>query len=90
MALAKNTMKDRIFEMTTNISHQQTIGINSFGLLSLCFDESTKITESVRLGIFIHYPIEYNIKEKMIILKSLETATKGIDIYLQDSCKCTC
>ncbi|GLV39534.1 hypothetical protein CBL_20438, partial [Carabus blaptoides fortunei] len=80
MPLARNTVKVRILEMAKNIGHQQKVDIKSSGLFSLCLDESTDITGSVRLAIFIRYCVGNNIKEEMISLASIATTTRGIDI----------
>ena len=66
--------------MADNVSHQQSIDISSWDLLSICLDESTDVTGSVRLAIFGRYLVGNIIKEELINLSSLETTTRGINI----------
>lgn len=70
--------EDRILKMTTDITHQQKIGIKCCGFL-LCLGESTHKTGPAHLAIFIHYFVGNNIKKKLISSISLATTTKGID-----------
>lgn len=80
LSLTRNTVKDRILVMAKNITYQQKMDINSADFLSLCLDESTDISGSARLAIFIRFCVGDYIKEELVGIASLETTTKGTDI----------
>lgn len=57
-----------------------------FEYFSLALDESTDITSTAQLLIFIRgVDKDFNITEELAALKSLHTTTKGEDIFLQVS-----
>jgi len=51
-----------------------------FRVFSICLDESTDITGSARLSIFIKYFVDNEIKEELVKLVSLQETTKRTDI----------
>ncbi|GFX47891.1 general transcription factor II-I repeat domain-containing protein 2A [Trichonephila clavipes] len=75
--LSRNTMKDRILKLAENVTDQQKNDINSAPFISLCLDESIDITKSARLAVFARYYVGNIIKEELIAITSLLTATRG-------------
>ncbi|GFY38096.1 general transcription factor II-I repeat domain-containing protein 2A [Trichonephila inaurata madagascariensis] len=49
-------------------------------LISLCFDESTDVTKSARLAVFVQYCVGNVIKKELITIASMSTSTKGTNI----------
>ncbi|GFX99784.1 general transcription factor II-I repeat domain-containing protein 2A [Trichonephila clavipes] len=78
--LSRNTIKDRILKLAENVTDQQKNDINSAPFISLCLDESIDITKSARLAVFARYWVGNIIKEELIEITSLLTATKGTNI----------
>ena len=76
MPIARNTVKERILKMGENVTYQQKIDIKSSSLVSLCVDQSTDITGSARLAVFIRYLKKNEIREELIHLASI-SATSG-------------
>ncbi|GFV79557.1 uncharacterized protein TNCV_280081 [Trichonephila clavipes] len=72
--LSRNTIKDRILKLEE--TDQQKKDINSASFISLCIDESIDITKPTRLAVFVGNVI----KEELIAITSLLTATKCTDI----------
>lgn len=63
-------------EIAENVTAHLREDIQSSGLIYLCLDESTDITGSARLPIFIWYCVGNKIKEELISLTSLAITTK--------------
>jgi hypothetical protein len=55
LPVSRNTVKDRILKMKTNIADQLTKGIGSREFLSMCLDKSTDVTLSARLAIIAQF-----------------------------------
>ncbi|GFS51477.1 general transcription factor II-I repeat domain-containing protein 2A [Trichonephila clavipes] len=72
-------MKDRILKLAENVTDQQKNDSNSAPFISLCLDESIDNTKSARLAVFARYCVGNIIKEELIAITSLLTATKGTD-----------
>ncbi|GFW17494.1 general transcription factor II-I repeat domain-containing protein 2A [Trichonephila clavipes] len=79
---SRNTIKDRILKLEENVTDQQKKkkDINSASFISLCIDESIDITKPARLAVFARSWVGNVIKEELIAITSLLTATKCTDI----------
>ncbi|GFV35411.1 uncharacterized protein TNCV_3204431 [Trichonephila clavipes] len=77
---SRNTIKDTILKLEENVTDQQKKDINSASFISLCIDESIDITKPARLAVFARYWVGNVIKEELIAITSLLTATKCTDI----------
>lgn len=55
LSVSRKTVKDRIFKMERNTTDQLTKDLASCKFFSLCVDESTDITSSARLAIFLDF-----------------------------------
>ncbi|KAK2580007.1 hypothetical protein KPH14_010772 [Odynerus spinipes] len=80
MPIARNTVKENILGMAENVNSQQKIHIKSCDFISICLDESTDVTGSARLAIFVRYFVQNNIKELISLSTLTTTTTKGLDI----------
>lgn len=80
LPITRNTVKDRILKIAENITNQQIADFKLCNVFSICLDESTDITGSARLSIFIRYFVGSEIKEELVKLVSLQETTKGTDI----------
>lgn len=81
MLIARNTVKERILGMAENVNFQHKIHVKCCDFISICLDESTDVTGSARVAIFVRYFVQNNIKEELISLSTLTTTTtKGLDI----------
>ncbi|GFX06448.1 general transcription factor II-I repeat domain-containing protein 2A [Trichonephila clavipes] len=77
--LSRNTMKDSILKLGQKML-QINKKSNSAPFILLCLDESIDNTKSARLALFARYCVGNIIKEELIAITSLLTATKGTDI----------
>ncbi|GFV78288.1 general transcription factor II-I repeat domain-containing protein 2A [Trichonephila clavipes] len=67
-------------KLEENVTDQQKKVINSTSFISLCIDESIDITKPTRLAVFARYWVVNVIKEELIAITLLLTATKCTDI----------
>lgn len=80
LQLSRNTVKDRILKMSTNISEQLHNDINKCDYISICLDETTDIKSSCRLSIIARYPKENEMYEELLKLANIPERTRGTDI----------
>lgn len=62
--------------MGENVIYQQKIDIKSSSLISLCVDQSSDITGSARLAVFIRYLKKNEIREELIHLASISATSR--------------
>ena len=79
--LSRNTVKDRVLRMASDIRQQLTNDLKKATCYSMCLDESTDINNHARLAIILRYAIGDTMREELIKLASLPERTQGIDIY---------
>lgn len=79
--LSRNTVKDRVLRMASDIRQQLTNDLKKATCYSMCLDESTDINNHARLAIILRYAIGDTMREELVKLASLPERTQGIDIY---------
>jgi len=83
MPISRNTVKERIMKLESNVKDQLKTDLSICHTFSICLDESTDVTSSARLAIIARYPRGDEIREELIALANLPGTTTGMDI-----CKC--
>ncbi|KAM3848206.1 general transcription factor II-I repeat domain-containing protein 2A-like [Vipera latastei] len=81
MPLSRNTVKDRIQRMASDVSQQLTTDLQKAVCYSMCLDESTDINNHARLGVILRYAVGDIMREELVKLVSLPERTQGVDIY---------
>lgn len=81
MPLSRNTVKDRVLRMASDIGQQLTTDLQKAACYSMCLDESTDINNHARLAIILRYAVGDTMREELVKLASLPERTQGIDIY---------
>ncbi|XP_072006342.1 general transcription factor II-I repeat domain-containing protein 2-like [Engystomops pustulosus] len=81
MPLSRNTVKDRVQRMASDVSQQLTTDLQKAACYSMCLDESTDINNHARLAIILRYAVGDNMREELVKLASLPKRTQGVDIY---------
>lgn len=82
ISLSRRTITSRIEKITQNIASQLVQKIESFVAFSITMDESTDISDTAQLLIFVRGVDEdFNITEELASLKSMKGTTTGRDIY---------
>jgi hypothetical protein len=71
LRVSRNTIKDRILKMKTNLADQLTKDTGSCKFLSTCLDKSTDVTSSTRLAIIAHFCSGDEIREELVNLVTL-------------------
>ncbi|MEE6511708.1 hypothetical protein FKM82_018407 [Ascaphus truei] len=81
MPLSRNTVKDRVLRMASDVSQQLTTDLQKAACYSMCLDESTDINNHARLAVILRYAVGDTMREELMKLVSLPGRTQGIDIY---------
>lgn len=81
MPLSRNTVKDRVLRMASDVSQQLTTDLQKAACYSMCLDESTDINNHARLAVILRYAVGDTMREELMKLLSLPGRTQGIDIY---------
>ncbi|MEE6518924.1 hypothetical protein FKM82_030246 [Ascaphus truei] len=81
MPLSRNTFKDRVLRMASDVSQQLTTDLQKAACYSMCLDESTDINNHARLAVILRYGVGDTMREELMKLVSLPGRTQGIDIY---------
>ncbi|XP_032064308.1 uncharacterized protein LOC116502537 [Thamnophis elegans] len=79
--LSRNTVKDRVQRMASDVSQQLTTDLQKAACYSMCLDESTDVNNHARLVIILRYAVGDIMREELVKLVSLPERTQGIDIY---------
>ncbi|XP_058026529.1 general transcription factor II-I repeat domain-containing protein 2-like [Ahaetulla prasina] len=79
--LSRNTVKDRVQRMASDIGQQLTADLQKAACYSMCLDESTDVNNHARLAILLRYAAGDIMREELLKLVSLPERTQGIDIY---------
>ncbi|KAG7171957.1 ZBED8-like 1, partial [Homarus americanus] len=80
LPVSRNTVKDRILKMETNIVEHLTKDIGSCKLLSIRLDESTDVISSARLAIIARFCRGDETCEELVNLVTLHELTTGAEI----------
>lgn len=84
LQLSRNTVMRRIETMSENINEQLQRDIVRCVAFSLQLDESTDITDTAQLLIFIRMVFEdFSTKEELLSMISLKGKTRGLDIFTE-------
>lgn len=82
MPLSRNTVTNRVEEISKNLFCQLQNDIYTCKSFSLQFDESTDILGCAQLCVFVRLVFgNFNIQEELLCLITLKETTRGIDIY---------
>ncbi|XP_013930323.1 PREDICTED: uncharacterized protein LOC106555913 [Thamnophis sirtalis] len=79
--LSRNTVKDRVQRMASDVNQQLTTDLQKAACYSMCLDESTDVNNHARLIIILRYAVGDIMREELVKLVSLPERTQGIDIY---------
>ncbi|XP_012928620.1 protein FAM200A-like isoform X1 [Heterocephalus glaber] len=81
MPLSRNTVKDRVLRMASDVSQQLTTDLQKAACYSMCLDESADINNHATLAIILRYAVGDIMREELVKLVSLRGRTQGVDIY---------
>jgi hypothetical protein len=80
LSISRNTIKERILSMNSNIESQLINDLNKSTFYSICVDESTDITSSARLSVISRFCNNNEVREELIKLASIPAKTTGENI----------
>ncbi|KAL0803215.1 hypothetical protein ABMA28_017316 [Loxostege sticticalis] len=84
LQLSRNTVMRRIETVSKNLNEQLQKDIVLCVAFSLQFDESTDITDTAQLLVFIRMVFEdFSTKEELLSMISLKGKTRGLDIFTE-------
>ena len=81
MPLSRNTVKDRVQRMASDVSEQLTTDLQKVACCSMCLGESTDVNHHATLAVILRYAVGDIMREELVKLVSLPQRTQGIDIY---------
>ncbi|KAF6339741.1 hypothetical protein mRhiFer1_008020 [Rhinolophus ferrumequinum] len=82
VSLSRNTVVQRIEDLSANIKHQLSDKTCAFDFYSIACDESTDATDTAQLLIFLRgVDNNFCVMEELLDLSSLNTTTTGKDIF---------
>ncbi|XP_047020709.1 general transcription factor II-I repeat domain-containing protein 2A-like isoform X2 [Helicoverpa zea] len=82
LQLSRNTVMRRIETISKNLNEQLQKDIDLCVAFSLQFDESTDVTDTAQLLVFIRMVFEdFSTKEELLSMISLKEKTRGFDIF---------
>ena len=82
ICLSRRTITRRVEEMAEDIENSLKIKISELQFISLALDESTDISDTVQLAVFIRgVDIKFNITEEFAYLAPMKGTTTGKDLY---------
>lgn len=82
ISLSRNTITRRVEDIGGDLMSQLQIKSKTFKFFSLALDESTDLTDTAQLLIFIRgIDTDYNITEELASLESISGTTTGADIF---------
>ena len=80
LPISRNTVKERIINLNSNIENQLKEDIELCQAFSICLDESTDVTSAARLAIIARYPKNNEMREELIKLANLSGTTTGAEV----------
>jgi hypothetical protein len=78
--LSRNTVKERILELTNNVKKQLYLDLSSVKVFSISLDETTDITSKSRLAIMTRHSDGFKMREELVALENLPHKTTGFEI----------
>ncbi|KAL4104099.1 hypothetical protein QTP88_019412 [Uroleucon formosanum] len=87
ISLSRNIITRRVEDIGGDLMTQLQIKSKTFKFFSLALDESTDVSDTAQLLIFIRgIDTDYNITEELASLESISGTTKGADIFEKVNC----
>ncbi|CAI6372756.1 unnamed protein product [Macrosiphum euphorbiae] len=87
ISLSRNTITRRVEDIGGDLMTKLQIKSKTFTFFSLALDESTDVSDTAQLLIFIRgIDTDYNITEELASLESISGTTKGADIFEKVNC----
>ncbi|TWW71158.1 General transcription factor II-I repeat domain-containing protein 2A [Takifugu flavidus] len=83
VSLSRRTVADRITDMAQNIEKTLKDTARDFEYFSLACDETTDITNTAQLAIFVRGISKFEIKEELLSLQAMHGTSKGEDLFSQ-------
>jgi len=84
VSLSRRTVSDRITEMAQDIEKTLKDTARDFQFFSLACDETTDITNTAQLAIFVRgITAEFDTSEELLSLQAMHGTTKGEDLFEQ-------
>ncbi|XP_042204163.1 general transcription factor II-I repeat domain-containing protein 2-like [Homarus americanus] len=84
ISLSRNTVAERIGELSENINSQLTDKVKSFTAFSVAFDESTDVSDVAQLAVFIRGVDEnMQVTEEFVKLVPMKGTATGDDIFVR-------
>lgn len=68
--------------MSCDIKSQMIAAIKESGQFSLQLDESTDLSDDAQLMTYVRYQGQEDIQEELLFCRSLQTTTRGEDIFM--------
>jgi len=82
LQLSRNTVMRRIEKSSQNVTEQLKIDIDRCVTFSLQIDESTDVSDTAQLIVFIRMLLnDFTSKEELLCMISLKERTRGLDIF---------
>ncbi|KAL6463909.1 hypothetical protein MHYP_G00283000 [Metynnis hypsauchen] len=82
VSLSRRTVSDRIGDMAQDIEKSLKDSVKDFEFCSLALDETTDITNTSQLAIFVRgIMADFNTREDLLSLVGMHDTTKGEDIF---------
>nr|DBA15625.1 TPA: hypothetical protein GDO54_004814 [Pyxicephalus adspersus] len=81
LPLSRNTVKDRVQRMASDVSQQLSTDLQKAACYSMCLYESTDINNHARLAVILRYAVGDIMREELVKLVPLPKRTQGINIY---------
>jgi len=70
MPLSRNTVKDWVQDMASDVSEQLNTDLQKAACYSVCLDESTDMNHHARLAVILRYAVGDIMREKLVQLVS--------------------
>ena len=82
VSLSRRTVIRRVEDMSSDIKYQIKVKVNVLENNSLTLDESTDISDTAQLAVFIQtVEKDFNVLEELIDLNAMKDTTGGIDVF---------
>ena len=82
ISLSNDTVTKRVENIACNLKEQLHSLASKFMAFSLALDESTDVSDSAQLAIFIKgVDVDFNVSEELLTIRSMKGTTTGEDIF---------
>ena len=80
--MSRRTISDSIIDLSQNIETTLKDSVNNFQFFCLACDESTDITNTADLAVFVHgITAEFDTREEVLSLEAMHGTTTGEDLF---------